>query len=154
MSPVTLRAVRLQDLPWLVRAGLSPELAGEQYSYWEWPLQPMVAPLRALLGPFVPARLVVVDGRRAGYIGRSPLSGSYEYFLQPWARGGGTGRTAIAEFLGHHRGGDRTRRLHVKNERSYRALVGAFEDLGWQEGGQFEVRRRRHSWVVTINSQA
>lgn len=149
---MVVRSVRWGDVPWLCRAGLSPELVGRQYHALEAPLQLGIAPARALLGPGGPAALVEVDGRRGGYIGRNPLSGNLEYFLRPWARGAGAGRAAIVGFLSHHRPGDRPRRFFVsaKNERSRRALLGAFAAMGWHEGEDFWVDRNRFGWEVWV----
>ena len=137
---VTVRRIRWGDWPWLAAQGLSLGKVNHQYSWAETPLQLYIAPMRATLGPAGPAAIIEVDGRRAGYIGRNPLSGNLEYFLQPWARGG-VGRTAIVAFLRDHRPHDRSRLFHVshKNERSRRALLGAFAALGWTEGDEFHI---------------
>jgi len=149
---VRLAPVRWRDVGWLVAVGLDPELVGRQYHWAETPLQLVAAPLRGLLASHVAARLVWVDGRRAGYIGRSPLSGTYEYLLRPWARSGGVGRRMIAEFLAHHRRADRARCFFVSgaNERSMAALRGALADIGWTEGTEYRVvpaRFGRRVWV-------
>ena len=153
-DPTKVELVRAQvrDLPWLVAMGLDPELIGRQYHWAETPLQLVVAPGRAVLAPFVAARVVRVDGRRAGYIGRSPLSGNYEYVLRPWARGAGVGRRMIVEFLAEHRVGDRGRAFFVStsNERSLRALRGAFAELGWVEGRDFTVTPVRFGTRVGV----
>lgn len=140
------------DLVWLAAIGLDPELIGRQYHPVEAPLQLVIAPLRALRGPGAPARLVVVDGRRAGYIGPNPLSGNYEYVLRPWARGGGVGRRMIAEFLRRGRRGDRSRAFFVSssNDRSFAALRGALDDLGWVEGEDWWVTSERHGRKVHV----
>ncbi len=147
-----VRPVRRSDAAWLLGAGLSWELVGRQYHWLEAPLQLVIAPARALLGPRGPAALVEVAGRRAGYIGRNPLSGNLEYFLRPWARGGGVGRVAIVEFLSRHRGGDRPRRFFVSagNERSRRALLGALGSMGWDEGVDHWVDRNRYGWEIWV----
>ena len=140
------------DAAWLVVEGLDPRRAGEQYSWPELPLQLVIAPARALTAGRHPACVVEVDGRRAGYIGVNPLSGNLEYWLAPWARGGGTGTRAIVGFLADHRDGDRARRFHVSrgNERSLRALRRAFEQLGWTEGVEVEVIDGRFGWEVHV----
>lgn len=148
---VVVRRVGWADVPWLVRAGLAPELVGRQYHWVEAPLQLLIAPLRAVLGPAGPAAVVEVDGRRAGYIGRNPLSGNLEYFLAPWARGG-TGRPMIRAFLASHRPGDRPRCFFVAhhNERSLATLLASLDDLGWRRGTHYwvdEVRFGRQVWV-------
>ena len=91
--------------------------------------------------------------RRAGYIGRSPLSGNLEYFLQPWARGG-TGTRAIAEFLRSGRPEDRSRSFFVsrKNARSRTALDRAFHQLGWREGESYTTRDVRMGQLVTVGA--
>jgi hypothetical protein len=151
MPEIALRPVARGDRTWLLRVGWSLELAGSQYHWVELPLQAAVAPLRALLGPVVPAAVIEVDGRRAGYIGRSPLSGNLEYFLASWARDG-VGKQAIAEFLAHHRSGDRRRRFVVsrRNPRSLAALRGAFHLLGWTEGVEYAVSEGRRGWSVWV----
>jgi hypothetical protein len=95
--------------------------------------------------------VIEVDERRAGYIGRNPLSGNLEYWLQPWARGG-VGRSAIVAFLRDHRAGDRARRFHVsyRNERSKAALLRAFDELGWRDGDHFDVIDGRFGWEIHI----
>ena len=148
---VVLRAVRWSDALWLIAAGLSPELAGRQYGWSEAPLQLVIAPLRAALGPAGPAAVVEVVGRRAGYIGRNPLSGNLEYFLAPWARGG-VGRPMIRAFLIAHRPGDRPRCFFVSrhNTRSLATLLGALDDIGWIRDVDYwvdEVRFGRQVWV-------
>ena len=72
----------------------------------------------------------------------------------PWARGG-VGRPAIGAFLRDHRGGDRSRKFFVsfKNERSWRALVGAMTAIGWTEGAQFWVERARFGWHVWVRAE-
>lgn len=151
---VELNAVGWRDAAWLLAIGLDPELIGVQYHPAEAPLQLVIAPLRAALGPFVAACIVTVDGRRAGYIGRSPLSGNYEYLLRPAARSGGVGRRMIREFLAHHRTGDRSRAFFVshRNERSLRALLGALADLGWHEGADYSVVDGRHGRRVIVRA--
>jgi hypothetical protein len=148
---VRVRAAARRDWLWLTVVGLSPELAGRQYHLVELPLQLAVAPLRDSPWPSGPTSIIEVDGRRAGYIGRNPLSGNLEYFVRRWARGG-VGRRAIVAFLRDHRRGDRARRFFVsyKNERSRHALLGAFDDLGWVEDEQFRVRRGRHGWWIEV----
>lgn len=154
MSPpdVALRRVRLADFGWLTRIGLRREFVGVQYSWFELPLQALIAPLRALLGPFVPACVVLIDGSRAGYVGRSPLSGNLEYFICGWGQGRGAGRRAIAEFLAHHRVGDRRRKFIVRkhNKRSIHVLRGVFDELDWVEGKDYHVRQRMLVNVVEI----
>ena len=149
---VRLTPVRGADRPWLVAMGLDPELIGRQYHWAETPLQLLIAPLRAALGPHVAACTVWVDGRRAGYIGRSPLSGNYEDVLRPWARGGGVGRRMIADFLAHHRSGDQGRAFFVSahNPRSLRALLASLGDLGWREPDDYEVVAVRFGTEVRV----
>ena len=139
------------DRWWLTRAGLDPALVGVQYHPAEAPLQLLIAPLRGVGLRPGPRCIIEVDGRRAGYIGRNPLSGNLEYFLQPWARGG-TGSGAIAAFLRDHRAGDRPRSFFVsrKNERSRAALDRAFAELGWEAGQGFHVRPARRGTYVTV----
>lgn len=151
---VKLRQVRLTDFKWLTRTALRRQFAGVQYSWLEWPLQPIAAPLRAALGPFVPACVILVDGRPAGYIGRSPLSGNLEYFLLDWAQGRGAGRKAIAQFLAHHRAGDRERKFVIrkKNKRSLRVLQGALDELGWSEKSDYKITQRLLNTTVEIGS--
>lgn len=148
---VRLRPVTGRDRWWLTREGLRPSRIGEQYSWPEAPLQLYVAPARALLGPRGPAAIVAVDGRDAGYIGRNPLSGNLEYFLQPWARGG-SGTEMVVQFLRDHRHGDRARLFFVasKNERSLATLRRAFERLDWTEGDQYRLERARYGWHVHV----
>jgi hypothetical protein len=97
---------------------------------------------------------VEVDGRRAGYIGRNPLSGNLEYFLQPWARGRGAGPQVIAAFLAEHRPDDRKRRFVVKhgNDRSLGALQRALAQLGWVEGEDYWVDDGRVATSVWVRS--
>ncbi len=149
--PVAVRQSAWRDAWWLLRAGLSPELIGTQYSWPEVPVQLVIAPLRALRRPGGPSCIIEVGGRRAGFIGRNPLSGNLEYWLQPWARGG-VGRTAIIAFLREQRVGDRARRFHVsfRNERSKAALLSAFGELGWHSGDQFEVIDGRLGWEIHV----
>ena len=133
--------------------GFSLSKIGSQYHWAETPLQLYIAPMRATLGPKGPAAIVEVDGRRAGYIGRNPLSGNLEYFLQPWARGG-TGQAMIGAFLVEHRPHDKARKFFVshKNERSRRALVGAFESIGWTEGDQFRIEDTKLGWHIHVTA--
>jgi len=151
---VRLVPVRAADVCWLMAIGLDPELIGVQYHRAETPLQLVISPLRAITAPFVTARLVWVDGRRAGYIGRSPLSGNYEYLLRPWARGGGIGRRVIVDFLAHHRAGDRSRAFFVsaKNPRSMAALRRSLDQLGWVEGTDFDVLPVRFGQRVQVRA--
>ncbi len=148
---VTVRAIAWSDWAWLTGRGFSFRKVGSQYHWLETPLQLWIAPMRATLGPAGPAALVLVDGRRAGYIGRNPLSGNLEYFLEPWARGG-VGRVAIGQFLLHHRAGDRPRFFFVahKNERSRRALLAAFAAIGWTEDDEYRIEDTRHGWHVWV----
>jgi hypothetical protein len=148
---VTVRPATWRDWGWLLRQGLSPELVGRQYHWAETPLQLVIAPLRGAARPGGPRGIVEVDGRRAGWIGRNPVSGNLEYFLVPWARGG-VGRRAIAEFLRTGRPGDPPRRFFVSkdNGRSRAALLGAFADLGWREGVEFEVTGGRAGWWISV----
>lgn len=140
-----------RDWPWLAGRGLALGKVGTQYHWAETPLQIYIAPMRATLGPRGPASLIVVDGRRAGYIGRNPLSGNLEYFLEPWARGG-VGRAAISQFLRRGRPGDKPRRFVVShgNERSRRALLAAFAAIGWTEGDQYWTEDARLAWHVWV----
>ena len=149
---VRLARVRPADVPWLVVVGLDPELIGVQYHWAETPLQLLISPLRALTAPFTSSCVVRVDGRRAGYIGRAPLSGNYEYLLRPWARGGGVGRRMIVDFLGHHRNGDRSRAFFVsaKNPRSLTALRRSLDELGWVEGTDYDVVPVRFGQQVLV----
>jgi len=148
---VAVRPATWADWAWLVRRGLDPELVGRQYHWAEAPLQLLIAPLRGLPRPGGPRAVIEVGGRRAGWIGRNPLSGNLEYFLAPWARGG-VGRRAIAEFLRSGRRADPPRRFFVsrRNERSRAALLGAFADLGWVDGVDFEVEAGRAGWWISV----
>jgi hypothetical protein len=148
---VVVRPVAWRDWFWLTAQGLSWRKVNHQYTWMEAPLQLYIAPMRATLGPRGPAAVVEVDGRRAGYIGRNPLSGNLEYFLQAWARGG-TGGQAIVAFLRDHRGGDRSRFFFVshKNERSRRALLGSFARLAWVEGEQYWIEDGRLGWKIHV----
>jgi hypothetical protein len=147
---VALRAIGWGDVLWLVGHGLDPRKVGEQYHWFEAPLQLYIAPARALLGVRRPACVIERDGRRAGYVGPNPLSGNLEYFLAPWARGDGAGRAAITAYLLGHRAGDRPRRFHVSygNERSKRALLAAMAAAGWRQGIDYRVDEGRHGWEV------
>ena len=149
--PVTVRPARARDGWWLTRAGLAWELVGTQYHRAEVPLQLVIAPTRGTALRPGPRCIIEVDGRRAGYIGRNPLSGNLEYFLQPWARGG-TGTPAITAFLRDHRRGDRPRAFFVshRNARSLAALHRALADLGWHEGQEFTTTDGRHGWRITV----
>lgn len=148
---VEVRPVVVGDWWWLTRAGLARELVGTQYHRAEAPLQLLIAPTRPTPLRPGPRCIVEVGGRRAGYIGRNPLSGNLEYFLQPWARGG-TGGRAIEAFLAHHRPGDRPRAFFVShaNPRSKAALEGSLRRLGWVEGPDYEVADGRHGWRITV----
>jgi len=150
---VALRSVRWRDWPWLTVQGLAFSKVGSQYHWAEAPLQLYIAPMRATLGPRGPAAIVVVDGRRAGYIGRNPLSGNLEYFLQPWARGG-TGAVMIGAFLREHRPHDRERAFFVshKNERSRRSLVGALTAIGWEQGTHYRIEPGRFGDRVVVRA--
>ena len=150
---IALRSVGRFDWPWLTRQGFAFSKIGAQYHWAETPLQLYIAPMRATLGPRGPAAIVEVDGRRAGYIGRNPLSGNLEYFLQPWARGG-TGTAVIATFLREHRTHDRERAFFVahKNERSRRALIGALSSIGWREGAEYRIETDRFGDRVIIEA--
>lgn len=150
---VVVRPMKGRDWPWLTAAGLAPEMAGVQYSWAELPLQLLIAPARGTRLRPGPRCIIEVDGRRAGYIGRSPLSGNLEYFLKPWARGG-TGTTAITTFLRDHRGGDPSRTFFVshKNRRSRTALDRAFAQLGWREGEDFVTRTSRFGQRITVRA--
>jgi hypothetical protein len=149
---VAVRPVAATDWWWLTKEGLAPRMVGVQYHWAEAPLQLVIAPTRATGLRPGPRCIVEVDGRRAGYIGRNPLSGNLEYFVQPWARGG-TGTVAIATFLRDHRAGDRSRTFFVsaKNERSRRALERAFGQLGWSEGAGYTSERGRMGWRIRID---
>ncbi|HEX7132292.1 MAG TPA: hypothetical protein VF228_06930, partial [Iamia sp.] len=92
---VVVRPATARDWWWLTRAGLAPELVGRQYHWAETPLQVLIAPARGTPLRPGPRSIIEVDGRRAGYIGRNPLSGNLEYLLARWARGGGVGTRAI-----------------------------------------------------------
>jgi hypothetical protein len=148
---VVVRAVAWRDWFWLAAQGFSFRKVNRQYHWAEVPLQLYIAPMRATLGPAGPAAIIEVDGWRAGYIGRNPLSGNLEYFLQPWARGG-VGRRAIVAFLRDHRGGDKARLFFVshKNERSRRALIGSFDALGWHEGDEYRIEDGRVGWKIHV----
>jgi len=148
---VVVRRVSWHDWAWLTLQGLSARKINSQFRWYETPLQLYIAPMRATLGPAGPAAIIEVDGRRAGYIGRNPLSGNLEYFLQPWARGG-VGRRAIVAFLRDHRPEDKSRMFFVShtNERSRRALIGSFEALGWREGDQFRIEDGRFGWKIHV----
>ena len=149
---VEVRPATAGDWWWLTRAGLARELVGTQYHRAEAPLQLVIAPTRGTPLPPGPRCIVEVDGRRAGYIGRNPLSGNLEYFLQPWARGG-TGGRAIEAFLAHHRRGDRPRAFFVShaNPRSRAALEGSLGRLGWTEGPDYRVVDGRLGWRITVS---
>lgn len=146
-----MRGVRWSDWGWLTAEGLAPSKIGEQYHWAETPLQLYIAPMRSTLGTRGPAAIIEVDGRRAGYVGRNPLSGNFEYFVQGWARGG-VGKRAIVAFLRDHRRGDKSRKFFVshKNERSRRALLGAFEELGWTEGDQYWIDDGKLGWNIHV----
>jgi len=148
---VEVRPVRAGDWPWLTRAGWSPELAGTQYHWAELPLQAWIAPARGLPIRPGPRCVIEVDGRRAGYIGRNPLSGHLEYFLAPWARGG-TGARAIAAFLRTGRVGDRRRSFVVshRNHRSLAALRRALGAAGLVEGTHWWLVDGRFGWRLTV----
>jgi len=148
---VDLRRARTADLAWLVAVGLDPEKIGSQYHWAEAPLQVGVAPARALLARRRPAAVVVVDGRRAGYIGPNPLSRNLEYFVQPWARGG-VGAAIVARYLEGFRSGDRPRRFFVAthNDRSMRTLRTAFDRLGWAEGQEVRIEPATHGSYVWV----
>jgi len=152
---VSVRRARGRDWAWLTRAGLSPEKAGVQYHLVELPLQLFVAPARGTPIRPGPRCIIEVDGRRAGYIGRNPLSGNLEYFLERWARGGGTGSRAIAAFLRDHRRGDRDRAFFVsrKNPRSRAALDRAFAELGWREDEDVTTRHARLGQRITVRAE-
>lgn len=154
LRTVEVRPVAAGDRWWLVRAGLAPAMVGTQYHWAEAPLQLLIAPARPTPLRPGPTSIIEVDGRRAGYIGRNPLSGNLEYFLEPWARGG-TGSRAIAEFLRTQRRGDRARAFYVskRNDRSKAALLRAFATLGWSEGTQFQVEERATSWWITVQAE-
>lgn len=128
-------------------------MVGVQYHWAEAPLQLFIAPARGSALRPGPRCVIEVDGERAGYIGRNPLSGNLEYFLQPWARGG-TGTPAIAAFLRDHRTGDRPRAFFVssKNARSRRALDRAFAELGWREGDDFTTQTARFGVKITVGT--
>ena len=149
---VEVRPATAGDWWWLTRAGLAPEMVGVQYHRAEIPLQVLVAPTRGTPLRRGPRCVIEVDGRRAGYIGRNPLSGNLEYFLQPWARGG-TGSRAIEAFLAQHRRGDRPRAFFVShaNPRSRAALEGSLRRLGWAEGTDYRVADGRLGWRITIH---
>lgn len=148
---MTVRAVTSGDWWWLTKAGLAPGMAGVQYHWAETPLQLFIAPARGSAIRPGPRCIIELDGARAGYIGRSPLSGNLEYFLQPWARGG-TGTAAIVAFLRDHRPGDRPRTFFVskKNDRSLGALAKAFAQLSWAEGEQYTTRPVRWGRRITV----
>ena len=151
---VAVRPVRARDWTWLTRAGFAPELAGVQYHWAELPLQLYIAPARGTRIRRGPRCIIEVDGRRAGYIGRSPLSGNVEYFLKPWARGGGAGTEAIVQFLRDHRVGDPSRDFFVsrKNARSRAALDRAFAQLGWREGEDFVTLNGSMGQRITVRT--
>lgn len=150
---MAVRPATRGDWWWLTRAGLAPWMAGTQYSWPEVPLQAVIAPTRGTGLRPGPRCIIEVDGERAGYIGRNPLSGNLEYFLAPWARGG-TGRPAIVAFLRDHRAGDRPRAFFVSSEnaRSRAALDGAFAELGWREGESFTTRDVRFGQQITVRA--
>lgn len=152
-QPVTVRPCTRRDWWWLTKAGLAPELAGTQYHWAETPLQLGIAPTRGLPLRPGPRSVIEVDGRRAGYIGRSPLSGNLEYFLAPWARGGGVGTHAITQFLSHQRVGDQPRTFFVShhNPRSRAALERAMATLGWSEGDGYTTTDGRFGWRITVH---
>lgn len=150
---IIVRPCTGRDWWWLTRAGFAPELAGTQYHWAETPLQLYIAPTRALAVRPGPRSVIEVDGRRAGYIGRSPLSGNLEYFLAPWARGGGVGTRAIVGFLRDQRVGDRPRTFFVShhNPRSRAALERAMGQLGWSEGDGYTTVDGRFGWRITVD---
>jgi hypothetical protein len=153
---VVVRSVRRADVPWLIAAGLSPEKIGRHYHWMQAPLQLYVAPTRALLGPRGPAAIVELDGRRAGYVGRNPLSGHLEYFLQPWAQECGAEATVLREFLVKHRRNDRERRLVIErgDVRALLAVEGALRRLGWVERCDYRVIEGGATTAVWIKSTA
>jgi hypothetical protein len=150
---VVVRPVERTDRWWLTRAGLAPEMAGVQYHWAEIPLQLLIAPARPSALCSGPRCVIEVDGERAGYVGRNPLSGNLEYFLKPWARGG-TGVDAIAAFLRDHREGDGPRAFSISSEntRSRTALDRAFARLGWRDGYEFTTRAVRFGVQITVGS--
>jgi hypothetical protein len=96
---VSLTAITIADLPFLVVSGLDRERVGVQYPRSDYRKQFKIAPLRYFRTDTRHlSRIVRVEGRRAGYVGLNPLSRNIEYYLQPWARGG-VGRRAIEEYL-------------------------------------------------------
>jgi len=148
---VRVRPASSRDWWWLTRQGLSPELIGRQYHWAEAPLQLYIAPARGTPARKGPKAVIEVDGRRAGYIGRNPLSGNLEYFLAPWARGG-VGTRAITQFLATGRHGDRHRAFFVshRNTRSREALLRAFGALGWVDGDDYRIDDGRLGWRITV----
>ena len=150
-SGPVLRRARADDLAWLLAVGLDPEKVGSQYHWAEAPMQLYVAPARALRALRPPAAVVVLDGRRAGYIGPNPLSRNLEYLLQPWARGG-RGAAVVTTHLRDCRDRDRPRRFFVggSNDRSLRTLRRAFDALGWQEGQEVRTEAAAHGRYVWV----
>lgn len=155
MAVALRRPAGWDDWWWLTRTGLSPELVGRQYHWAEMPLQLVIAPLRGAPWPRGPRWLVEVDGRRAGYVGRNPLSGNVEYLLRPWARGGGRGGAAITAFLRADREDGRPSTFFVAhhNARSRAALVRSLEAVGRAEGEGYAVADGRHGERFTVPSR-
>ena len=135
-----LKIITFADLPFLLLSGLDRERVGVQYRDGEWLKQFRIAPLR-YFNKSTRSRsfLVVVNGRRAGYVGLNPLSTNVEYYLQPWARGG-RGRTAVTEFLGHLLPSNRDEHAFMLagNDRSVMTFRRSLEMLGLTEGVEFD----------------
>ena len=137
---VEIREIHPSDLPFLIISGLDRERRDVQYAAKEWRKQFRIAPMRYFRAETRKrSRLIVVDGRRAGYVGLNPLSRNIEYYLQPWARGG-VGRRAITDYL---RGllpsaKDEHAFMLPNNDRSVQVFRRSLLALCLEEGTDFE----------------
>lgn len=137
---VELTGIRLLDLPFLLMSGLDRERIGVQYPEQEWLKQFRIAPLRYFnRSTRLRSFIILVDGRRAGYVGLNPLSENIEYYLQPWARGG-AGKRAVTEFLRRTLPSVRDEHAFMLpgNERSVMTFRRSLEALRLREDADFE----------------